>query len=369
LKDPTPPAQPIAGHNEPVCSESILNLSASSPTSSIPGPINYIWVGPAFGNDQDTTQNTVVSFPSASMSYNGTYIVYAMQNNCISLPTNFQVTIKQAPSKPVINTKTPLCVGNALTLQAFSSIPGNGTLNFTWNGPGTGFPVNAANAGIQNVMITDGGVYTVSVTSPETGCTVSTDTLINIGGYPIVKFSQDSLNVPTGYIFKATPTIVNASDPNILPISKYEWTPTQDINCNDAACSAPTITVKNNICYTVKATNIYGCSGSDTICISTFCKNSQVFIPNAFTPHGLAENSRFMVRASGIASIKSFRVFNRWGKVVFERNNFAPNDPAYGWDGMINGKPADMGVYVYTVQVMCENGTPYFYKGNVTLLQ
>ena len=153
----------------------------------------------------------------------------------------------------------------------------------------------------------------------------------------------------------------------IFFLSKYEWTPPQNINCNDAACSAPTITVKNNICYTVKATNIYGCSGGDTICISTFCKNSQVFIPNAFTPNGLAENSKFMVRASGIASIKSFRVFNRWGRVVFERNNFAPNDPAYGWDGMINGKPADMGVYVYTVEVVCENGTPYFYKGNVTL--
>ncbi len=164
-----------------------------------------------------------------------------------------------------------------------------------------------------------------------------------LAGYPIVIFSQDSLNVPTGYIFKATPTIVNASDPNILPISKYEWTPTQNITCNDAACSNPTITVKNNICYTVKATNTYGCSGGDTICISTFCKNSQVFIPNAFTPNGLAENSKFMVRASGIASIKSFRVFNRWGRVVFEKNNFAPNDPAYGWDGMINGKQADMG--------------------------
>jgi len=131
----------------------------------------------------------------------------------------------------------------------------------------------------------------------------------------------------------------------------------------------PTITVKKNFCYTVKATNIYGCSGSDTICISTFCTNAQVFIPNAFTPKGAAVNSKFMVRASGIASVKSFRVFNRWGKVVFEKNNFSPNDPSYAWDGYINGKLADMGVYVYTVDVVCENGTPYTYKGNVTLIQ
>ena len=75
-----------------------------------------------------------------------------------------------------------------------------------------------ANAGIQNVKIADGGVYTISVTSPETGCTFQQIRLIQIGGYPIVKFSQDSFNVPTGYIFKLTPTIVNASDPNIFPI-------------------------------------------------------------------------------------------------------------------------------------------------------
>lgn len=369
LKDPDPPAQPVAGYNAPVCSETILNLSASSPTSSQPGPISYVWVGPAFGNLPDTTQNTVVSFPSAKTSYNGTYIVYAMQNNCISAATSFPVEIKQSPVKPLISAKTPLCVGDNLTLQAYSSIPGNSTLSYVWNGPGSGFPVNAANAGITAVKVEDGGVYSVTVTTAETGCSVTSDTLIQVGDYPVVKFAQDSFNVPTGHILQLSPSIVNASDPHVLPIQQFAWTPSANIQCNDAACSAPAVTVKNNICYTVKATNIYGCSGSDTVCIATFCKSAQVFIPNAFTPRGLAVNSRFMVRASGIASIKSFRVFNRWGKIVFERNNFPANDAAFGWDGFINGKIADMGVYVYTVEVVCENGTPYSYKGNVTLLQ
>ncbi len=369
LKDPTPPEAPVAGYNAPLCSESVLNLSASSPTSSQTGVINYVWVGPAFGNEPDTSQNTVVSFPSAKTSYNGLYIVYAIQNNCISTATSFTVEIKQSPTKPVITTKTPLCIGDNLTLTATSSIIGNNTLNYVWNGPGTGFPVNSAYAGISPVKIEDGGVYSITVTSPETGCSATVDTLISVGGYPVVQFSKDSFNLPTGYIMKLSPAIINASDKNILPISKYEWAPAENIQCNDAPCSLPTITVKKDICYTVKATNIYGCSGSDTLCISTFCTNSQVFVPNAFTPRGLSANSKFMVRASGIASVKSFRVFNRWGRIVFEKNNFPPNDPNYGWDGYINGKLADMGVYVYTVEVVCENGTPYTYKGNVTLLQ
>jgi gliding motility-associated-like protein len=326
-------------------------------------------VGPAFGSFPDTTQNTVVSFPSAKTSYNGTYIVYAMQNNCISAATSFPVEIKQSPVKPVISTKAPLCVGDNLSLQAYSSIPGNGALSYVWNGPGSGFPVNAANAGIPAVKVEDGGVYSVTVTSAETGCSITSDTLIQVGDYPVVKFAQDSFNLPTGHILQLSPSIINASDPHVLPIQQFAWTPSANIQCNDAACSAPAVTIKNNICYTVKATNIYGCSGSDTVCITTFCKSAQVFIPNAFTPRGLAVNSRFMVRASGIASIKSFRVFNRWGKIVFEKNNFPANDPAFGWDGFVNGKIADMGVYVYTVEVTCENGTPFSYKGNVTLLQ
>jgi gliding motility-associated-like protein len=369
LKDPTPPAQPIAGYNAPLCSEQIFNLSASSATSNQNGIVNYVWVGPAFGNMPDTSLNTTVSFPSAKTSYNGIYIVYAIQNNCISTATSFPVEIKQSPAEPTIKTRTPLCIGDNLSLTATSSIIGNNTLNYVWNGPGTGFPVNSANAGITNVKIEDGGVYSITVTSPETGCSVTADTLIQIGGYPIVKFSKDSFNVPTGYTMHITPAILNATDKNILPIAKYEWTPSDNVQCNDSACSLPTVIVKKNICYTVKAINIYGCSGSDTICISTFCNNTQVFIPNAFTPKGAAVNAKFMIRASGIASIKSFRVFNRWGRIVFEKNNFPPNDPAYAWDGYVNGKLADMGVYVYTVDVVCENGTPYTYKGNVTLLQ
>jgi hypothetical protein len=128
-------------------------------------------------------------------------------------------------------------------------------------------------------------------------------------------------------------------------------------------------TIRNNICYRVTATNIYGCSGNDDICINVFCQNSQVFVPNAFAPKGnVPGNRKLVVRATGISTVKSFRVFNRWGRVVFERSNFPPNSPDFGWDGMVNGKPGDTGVYVYTVDVICENGVPYTFKGNVTFL-
>jgi gliding motility-associated-like protein len=369
LKDPNPPAQPIAGYNPPICSGTPLQLTALSPTSTQAGPIDYVWAGPAFGPLGDTVRNTTVTFPSAQLSHAGTYIVYAIQNNCISQPATFSVDIKQAPTQPRITTRNPLCIGDDLVLQATSAMPGNSSvIEYTWKGPGTGFPVYASTARINKVRLEDAGIYTITAYAPATGCSASTDTLIQVGGYPIVKFPQDTITLPTGFLLKLAPVITNANEPGIMPMKNFAWTPSQNIMCNDDVCSTPVATIKNNACYVVNATNIYGCSGSDTMCVKVFCTGSQVFVPNAFAPNGnLAENTRLVVRASGIASVKSFRVFNRWGKIVYEKNNFAPNDPSHGWDGRINGRMADPGVYIYTVDVICENNVPYTYKGDVTL--
>lgn len=370
LKDPNPPVQPSAGYNPPICSGTPLSLTAVSPTSSQPGSIQYVWAGPAFGPQGDTLTSSFITFPSATTAYAGTYAVYAMQNNCISTAVSFQVVIKQSPSKPVISANTPLCVGKTLTLSAHSSISvSDPTISYVWRGPGQGFPVNSPNAGISSVTIQDGGLYSVTATSPLTGCSSVSDTLIEVGGYPDIKFDKDTIVAPTGFVMNLSPFIINSNSPNILPMKKYEWTPVQNIECTDVICSTIKATFKNNTCYTVKATNVYGCSDTASICIKVFCENAQIFVPDAFVPLGdVPENRKLIVRGSGIASVKSFRVFNRWGKLVFERNNFPPNAPEFGWDGRVDGKLADQGVYVYTVEVICENGTPYFKKGNVTRL-
>lgn len=279
------------------------------------------------------------------------------------------MVIRQSPSKPVISTRTPLCVGDELILQAYSSIPGNAAINYVWNGPGAGFPVLSPNARINRVKIEDAGIYSITVTSPQTGCSSTTDTLIQIGGYPMVKFAQDTLTLPTGYRLNLATVITNEAEPGILPIKNYLWTPSQGLECNDTICSSPVVTIKDNVCYTVKVTNIYGCSGSDVICVKVFCESSQVFIPNAFTPDGDGVNDVLIVRASGIATVKTFRIFNRWGEVVFERANFPPNNPNYGWNGSVKGKTGGPEVYVYTAEVICENGTGFTYKGNVSVIK
>ena len=67
--------------------------------------------------------------------------------------------------------------------------------------------------------------------------------------------------------------------------------------------------------------------------------------------------------------VKSLRVFNRWGEVVYEQINFPVNDPMYGWDGKYKGNKPHPDVYVYQVEVFCENSEVVRFEGNVALIQ
>ncbi|MFY7651333.1 MAG: gliding motility-associated C-terminal domain-containing protein [Chitinophagaceae bacterium] len=171
----------------------------------------------------------------------------------------------------------------------------------------------------------------------------------------------DDKTLATGTILPLKYTVVNG------PLTTHLWSPLRDIDC--ATCPDPNATIKKNICYTLTAQNQYKCAATDTICIKVFCENTQVYIPNVFTPDGDGVNDVLMVRGSGIKTVKSFRIFNRWGQIVFERGNITPNVPSMGWDGKVKGVPAAPDVYVYTCEVVCEDDTVYTYKGNVAIVK
>lgn len=245
-----------------------------------------------------------------------------------------------------------ICVGQSTNLLA------SGAATYSWS-PSAG--LNSST--ISNPIATPQSSIRYRVVGYD-GFNCFTDTafvLVGVGKYPIISLPADQV-LATGTLFPLSATVTNG------PIERWTWSPSTDLSCSN--CSTPVANVKKNITYNVAATTYYGCTGYDTIDIKVFCEKTQVFVPNTFTPQGgLPENAVLMVRGSGIGSVRSFRVFNRWGQVVFERSNFPPNVPAFGWDGNINGKPAEPAVYVYTVEVVCDNGIPYTYKGNVTLIK
>jgi len=69
-----------------------------------------------------------------------------------------------------------------------------------------------------------------------------------------------------------------------------------------------------------------------------------VYLPNAFTPNGNGVNDVFRVLRSPYIDVTGFRVFNRWGVLVFSGSDRHP-----GWDGTFHGEPQPAGTYVWEV--------------------
>jgi len=102
--------------------------------------------------------------------------------------------------------------------------------------------------------------------------------------------------------------------------------------------------------------------------VIVLCQNSNLFIPNTFSPNGDGKNDVFYPRGIGLGKVKFLRVFNRWGQPVFERMNFQVNDPLSGWDGTFHGKKALPDVYVFQAEIFCGNGEIITLNGNVSLI-
>lgn len=132
--------------------------------------------------------------------------------------------------------------------------------------------------------------------------------------------------------------------------------------------------------YTFSVTNANGCTTTDEITITVKPdmvdpppveqEDSKVYIPNAFSPNEDGVNDTFTVFGDvDVANVKSMRIFDRWGNLMHEATDLAPNDIQQGWRGMNNGKPLTTGMYVYFVELEYVDGTSEILKGEVMLMR
>jgi gliding motility-associated-like protein len=150
-------------------------------------------------------------------------------------------------------------------------------------------------------------------------------------------------------------------------IVSYNWNPISQLNCS--GCASPSGIALASIKYTVTATTSKGCIASDTLQLRLECKEENLLTPNAFTPNGDNLNDYFYPIARGLDLINKFVIYNRYGQIIFERNNFKPNDKMAGWNGNYNGKAQPSGSYQYVIQAVCDLGNAINKTGTVVLIK
>lgn len=83
-----------------------------------------------------------------------------------------------------------------------------------------------------------------------------------------------------------------------------------------------------------------------------------------FTPNGDGKNDKFKPFTVGITTLNYFKVYNRWGQLLYSTANL--NE---GWDGRINGIDQQTSTYVWMVQGVARDGRVITKKGTVTLIR
>lgn len=331
-----PSAAVQASNNQDICLGNSVQLLAT-------GATQYSW-SPAIGLNCTNCPNPIAT-PLDSVLYK----VEAMSAlGCPGYDSVYLMVRKPFEMRTPPN--DTVCAGRSVNLSA------NNAHTYQWS------PAEGLNrTDIANPTATPTATTRYRVIGRDAyGCFTDTGYVtIAVGPKPTVNIGAD-LTTVNGSPVTFNPVIENG------PIVHYSWTPASQLSCSD--CPTPTGIVNTNTLYTLTVENSFGCSAVDSIFVSAMCQKAEVFVPNAFTPDGDGLNDVLTVRGTGI-SVKSFRVFNRWGNMVFEKTNFAANDAKYGWDGKVKGVPATPDVYVYTAEVICDNGTVYTYKGNTTILK
>ncbi len=264
--------------------------------------------------------------------------------------SDFPFTLKRNDPTPVViksfnselrDTTMELCKDSVIILNP---IPQQNNFEYSWS-DGTNEPT---------LTVADPGMYSVTVNS---ACSISSATFD-------IKASDLSVDLNTkgevefGTTIQILPFITSMSN-----IASYQWEVGDSVFSTTQ--SSLEWTPDSNIPISLTVTNESGCRAGDWIKLKIV---RHIFTPNAFSPNHDGINDWFFIQTKVDIPIKTMRVFNRWGNLVFEKQHFFTNSEQDGWNGKYKNDILPVGVYVWWAELdFGLNGVEVF-NGDVLLL-
>jgi len=205
------------------------------------------------------------------------------------------------------------------------------------------------------------GTYTLRLEDAR-GCATAEAFNIAAGQTPILELAAEQIDLPLGDSVRLEPLVLSFSPDSI------RWFTTAPISCTD--CLSPVLRPLETSRVRVEAYAGNSCLARDEILLVVDSR-VPVYIPNAFSPNADGRNDFFFpqARPGAVLSVRSLRIYTRWGEPVFENRDFLPNAAEAGWDGTFRGKPLNNGVYVYLLELEYPDGRTEVRSGDVTLVR
>ncbi len=321
------------------CNRDTLRVTDSSVVNGIESVIWDFGDGSPFENYDHNPEHlyyTTGTYPLTLFLTNG-YCYDTLTKDVYAVVYNVE-PLTVSPSNVVI------CQGDTAQLHAI----GDSSYTYSWSpqwwisGDQTANPVVKPEVGM---------VYTATGTD-TIGCKHTASVRVDIASNAVVSL-PDSVRLYPGESYEMNP------EGNCL---YFTWFPATGLSADSIAnpVARPEVSTR----YIVHATTEYGCKVTDSINVFVD-PESVLYLPNAFAPGSMnPENREFKIIKRGMASLNYFRIYDRWGVMVYDSK-----DIDAGWDGTYKGKPQPFGVYVYQIEAVTNTGQRFTKQGNVTLLR
>jgi gliding motility-associated-like protein len=295
-----------------------------------------------FPNDSTLTVN--ISTP-------GTYYIQVANEFCDKIGS---ITVTFIDETLELIDSTTICLGQDTPITVVNTNP-NVSFIYTWT------PNSAIVSGANTNTVTvnpSSSQYIYLYAVANNGCEIWDSIFVQVNVLDPSLFSAIAVpdSVPPG---GATVQLIGTA-----PLGyTTTWLPLNAV-ANSSALETSSFVTQNTTFYFVATDGV--CADTIPVLVRTyeiFCEEPFIFVPNAFSPNNDGNNDVLFVRGNYIVNM-IFRVYNRWGELVFEST-----DPAKGWDGYYKGKLCEPDVYDYYLDVDCIGGFKNLITGNVTIVR
>ncbi len=327
-------------------------ITAQLPDS--PDNLSFSWL--------DEAAAILTSDPVMTTERSGTYTARLENpaNGCITtLPIRLDPPA-DAPFGWMIDRMDPVCAGDTDGLIEINGLRG-GTPPYTYS-------LNGGTPSPEAVfMDLATGNYSLAVTDSR-GCRI--DTLLSLAAGNFIRVDAG----PDQIILLGQPVTLGAQvTDDGQPIRSIDWHQVPDSSRTCPGCTDWTIdSLFTTQDFSVRVTDQQGCTAQDVVRV-VVQRDPRVYIPTVFSPNEDDVNDFWMpFGGPSVSAVSEMQIFDRWGGMAFRLE--APiegrgGNDRRGWDGNTDGKPANIGVYIYQVWIEFIDGSREYYKGDLTLVR
>lgn len=328
-----------------LCEGDCINFTDNSTGNGI---TSWSWTFNGASTASSTDQNpTNICYPTA-----GTYDVVLEVTDADGTDQVTQsITVTScsgsAPTAAFTVDTSLVCAGDCISFTDEST--GDPT-SWSWTFEG-GSPATSTEQNPSEICFDTPGSYDITLTVTNDNGSDQTLTTINVLELPEIEgFGDTLIDLGGSAELEAQPI-----DPGFV-----FWEPADYLDCDTClnVIASPVITTT----YYPSVIGANGCIGEDTVVVAVNFEEI-VEVPSAFSPNNDGVNDELHVLGIGIVNME-FRVFNRYGQLVFETEDIED-----GWDGTMQGEPLNQGVFVWTLTYDLINGASGEKSGNVTLVK